>query len=215
MMWVVPQMGRRFFVFTAGFAILILAVFWIFKVRNIQRLRSEIVQLEVKLGKGQELWRSSPPLTVREKEELQKAQGRLIRMLPKERDVPSVLQDVGRVARDYDLANLSLSTGGGASPSAAPPPAPTSVTPPAVVAQSVPQVSTAAAGSPGPIDSFTIKATFAADYREIVRFLEALQKIPRLMTVQSLQLQRGIPLIVAEVVLNVYYLKGNLPVNLK
>lgn len=212
MIWVVPKIGRRSFGFLAGFIALALIVVWIFKIRNIQRLRGEVVQLEVKLGKGQELWKSSPPLTVKEKEELQKAQGRLIRMLPKEKDVPSVLQEVSRVARDYNLANLSLSAAGGAaSPSAAP----TISTPPAVVAPPAPQVSTAADGGPGPIDSFTIKTTFAADYQEIVRFLEALQKIPRLMTVQSLQLQRGAPLIVAEVVLNAYYLKGDLPVNLK
>ncbi len=216
MIWVVPKMGRRSFGFLAGFIALTLIVFWIFKIRNIQRLRGDIVQLEVKLGKGQELWKSSPPLTVREKEELRKAQERLLLMLPKEKDVPSVLQEVSRVARDYTLANLSLSTGDGAVPSStAPPSAPASGAPQTALAQSVPQVPAAAAGSPGPINSFTVKVTFAGDYQEIAIFLEALQKSPRLMTIQSLQLQRGIPLIVAEVVLNAYYLKGSLPVKLK
>lgn len=137
-------------------------------------------------------------------------------MLPKERDVPSVLQDVSRVARDYNLDNLSLSTGDGAKPpSAGQSPAPASSALQAVVTQAVPAVLPAAAGSSGPIDSFAVKGTFAADYQEVARFLEALQKIPRLMTIQSLQLQRALPLVMAEVALNAYYQKGELAVKVK
>lgn len=209
-------MSRQYFSFVAGFIALILVIFWVFKIRNIQRLRGDIVQVEIKLSKGQELWRNSPPLTPGEKKNLQKAQERLFRMLPKERDVPSVLQDVSRVARDYNLDNLSLSTSDGAKPpSAGQSPTPVSRAPQAVVTQAVPAVSPAAAGSSGPIDSFAVKVTFAVDYQEVARFLEALQKMPRPMTIQSLQLQRGVPLIVAEVVLNSYYQRGDLPVTIK
>ena len=79
----------------------------------------------------------------------------------------------------------------------------------------MPAASPAAPGSPGPIDSFSIKLTFAGDYREIAPFLEALQGIPRLVTIQSLQLQRALPQVVAEVVLNAYYLKGDLSTRVK
>lgn len=217
MVWGNSKMSRQYFGFVAGFIALILVVFWVFKIRNIQRLRGDIVQVEIRLSKGQELWRNSPPLTPREKENLQKAQGRLLRMLPKEKDVPSVLQEVSRVARDYNLANLSLSTGDGAKPpSAGQSPTPVSgASQPAVVAQSAPPAPPVEAASSGAIDSFTIKATFAGDFREIAYFLEGLQKIPRLMTIQSLQMQRVLPLVMAEVVMNAYYQKGELRVTIK
>lgn len=209
MMWAIPKTSRHFLALAVGSIALALLVFWVFKIRDIQRLRSEILQVEGRLSKGQELWRSSPPLSPREREGLQKAQERLLRMLPKEKDVPSVLQEISRVAQDYSLANLSLTTVESAAPStAAPPPAPGA--PQAVVVKPAPAASPAVAGSPGPIDFFSIKLTFAGDYREIASFVEGLQRISRLVTIQSLQLQRALPLVVAEVVLNAYYLKGDL-----
>ena len=216
MMWGMPKMSRRFLAPVAGLVALLLLGFWLFKIRGIQRMRSEILEVEGKLSKGQEMWRSSPPLSPGERDQLQKAQERLLRALPKEKDVPPVLQDISRVAQDYNLSNLSLTTKETAAASSpAPPPAPGGGTSQAVVVQPVPAASPAAPGSPGPIDSFSIKLTFAGDYREIAPFLEALQGIPRLVTIQSLQLQRALPQVVVEVVLNAYYLKGDLSTRVK
>lgn len=209
--WPSFKINRQFFRLMVGLIALILAVFWVFKLRNIQRMRSDIVQLEIKLSKGQEIWRNSPPLPPKEKENLQRAQERLSRTLPKERDVPAVLQEVSRVAREYNLANLSLNTSGGApSPIAGQPPTPVAVAPQATVSQPAPSaVANAPEGSEA-IGSFPVKLTFAGEYREIAYFLEALQKIPRVITIQSLQLQRGMPLVMAEVVMFAYYQKKEL-----
>ena len=216
MIWHAPKMSGQFFGITVGLIAVTVLVFWVFKIRNIQRLRGDIVQMEIKLSKGQEVWRNSPPLTPREKENLQKAQERLFRMLPKEKDVPSLLQEVSRVARDYNLANLSLSTGDGATPpSPGQSPTPVSVSPQTAVVQSAPPPPPVVGAGSGAMDSFTIKVTFGADYREIASFLEGLQKSPRLVTVQSLQMQRALPLVMAEVALNAYYQKGDLPGTVK
>jgi len=213
MAWHGFQKNPQLYGLIVGFVALFLVVFWIFKIRNIQRIRGDIVQLEAKLSKGQEIWRNFPPLAPREREELQRAQARLFRMLPKEKDIPSVLQEVSRVAREYELANLSLSTGdGAASPPAGQLPVPAGGAPQVVVPQPAAAVSPGVPESSGAIDSFPIKVTFAGDYRDIAYFLEALQKTPRLMTLQSLRLQRALPLVTAEVVLYGYYQKGNLPV---
>ena len=191
-----------------GLVTLGLLVFWSLKIRSMQRIKADIVQMETKLSKGQEIWKDSPPLTPKEKEDLKKAQERLFRMLPKEKDVPSLLQEVSRVARQYDISNLSLSTGDEATPpTAGQPPTPVSVAP-QVVTQPTTPVLQKAPESSGNIDKFSVKLTFAGDYREIAYFLEALQKIPRITTIQSLQLQRGVPLVLAEIVLNAYYQKG-------
>ena len=192
-----------------GLVTLGLLVFWGLKIRSIQRIKADIVQMETKLSKGQEIWKDSPPLTPKEKGDLKKAQERLFRMLPKEKDVPSLLQEVSRVARQYDISNLSLSTGGEAPPpTAGQPPTPVSAAP-QVVPQPATPVLPNAPESSGNIDKFSVKLTFAGDYREIAYFLEALQKIPRITTLQSLQLQRGVPLVLAEIVLNAYYQKGD------
>jgi Tfp pilus assembly protein PilO len=210
----VLQMVRQHLPVVVGIAALALVGYWAVKIRAIQRLRGEIRQVEVKLSQGQQAWKGSPPLSAKEREELQAAQQRLVKLLPKEKDVPAALQDISRVARDYNLANLALATVESAA-AAGPPRPPGDGASQAVVVQPAPAAAPAAAGSPGPIDSFSIKLSFAGDYREIASFLEALQRIPRLITVQSLQLQRGVPLVVAEVVVNAYYLKGDLSARLK
>lgn len=173
-----------------GIAGLTLAGFWLLKMQNIHRLKLEIAQVETKLGKAQEVWRDSPPLTAKEKKDLQKAQNQLFHMLPKDKDLPSSLEEISRLAREHNLADVSFNTDHGVvSPGAGPAPAPSS-----------------------PIDSFPIKVSFSVDYRDMAYFLEALQKLPRLVTIESAKLQRGIPLLVGEVVLNAYYQKGELSV---
>ena len=214
--WPSFKINWQFLRLMVGLIALILAVFWVFKLRNIQRMRSDIVQLEIKLSKGQEIWKNSPPLSPKEKGDLQRAQERLFRTLPKERDVPAALQEVSRVAREYNLTNLSLNTSGGApSPIAGQPPTPVAVAPQATVSQPAPSaVANAPEGSEA-IGSFPVKLTFAGEYREIAYFLEALQKIPRVITIQSLQLQRGVPLVMAEVVMFAYYQKKELSDKIK
>ena len=214
--WPSFKINRQFFRLMVGLIALILAVFWVFKLRNIQRMRSDIVQIEIKLSKGQEIWRNSPPLPPKEKGDLQRAQERLFRTLPKERDVPAVLQEVSRVAREYNLENLSLNTSGGApSPIAGQPPTPVAVAPQATVSQPASSAVAKAPEGSEAIGSFPVKLTFAGEYREIAYFLEALQKIPRVITIQSLQLQRGMPLVMAEVVMFAYYQKKELSDKIK
>jgi Tfp pilus assembly protein PilO len=216
MNWGSLKINRQSINLIVGFIVLILVVIWILKIRNIQRIRNDIVQLETKLSKGQDLWKNFPPLSPKEKADLQKTQERLFRALPKEKDVPSVLQEVSRVAREYNLENLSLNTSGGTtSPIAGQPPAPIAVAPQATVSQPTPSAITQAPESSETIDSFPIKLTFSGDYREIAYFLESLQKIPRVVTIQSLQLQRGVPFAVAEVVLKAYYQKGDFSVKVR
>src|SRR3989304_5612930 len=134
--WPSFKINRQFLRLMVGLIALILAVFWVFKLRNIQRMRSDIVQIEIKLSKGQEIWKNSPPLSPKEKGDLQRAQERLFRALPKEKDVPAVLQEVSRVAREHNLANISLNTSGGApSPIAGQHPTPVAAAPQATVPQ--------------------------------------------------------------------------------
>lgn len=195
-------------VFVLGFGI-----FWVLKIRNIQRLKIEVAQMETKLVKGQEVWRTYPPLTPLEKKGLQRAQERLFHMLPKDKDIPSLLQEISRLAQEYNLVDVSFNTADGTAPSGTGPvPPPGGAAPAVVVPNQAPAVSPAVSDGSKPVESFPIKVAFSADYREIAYFLEALRKLPRLVTIQSLRVQKGVPLLPVEVVLHAYYQKGDLAV---
>ena len=190
-----------------GAAILAVGLSCLLKVINIQRLKGEIAQLESRLSQGQEIWKRYPPLNASERSDLQRAQERLFRMLPKDRDIPSLLQDIARLARDHSLSDMSFNTADGfATPGAAPVASqPAGSKPAQSGALAVPEGSK-------PIESVPVKVAFAGDYREIAFFLEALKRLPRLVTVQFLKVQRGFPWLTAEVSVHAYYQKGELPV---
>jgi Tfp pilus assembly protein PilO len=204
-----------------GLIVLVLGAFELFKMYQLQRMKAEIAQLESQLGQGQGVWNEFPPLTPVERRDLQKAQERLFHLLPKDKDIPLLLQEVSRLGRDYNLTDISFNTGnGGAAPGAGQAAqvgggqtgAPASPVPQAVVPQAAPSSpDTPPQESSGPIDSFPLKVAFSGDYREIAYFLEALQKLPRLVTVQSLKVQRAVPQVAVELVLRAYYQKGELP----
>ena len=198
--------------FLLGAVALALVVASVMKLRNIQRFKGEISELESRLSQGQEIWKRYPPLSASARSDLERAQARLFRVLPKDRDVPSLLQEVARLARDHRLADISFHTADGlATPGAATRSAASQT------AGSGPGQSPAPATAQGskPIEAVPAKVAFAGDYRDIAFFLEGLSKIPRLVTVQSLKVQRGFPLLSAEVILQAYYQKGEMPVTVE
>jgi Tfp pilus assembly protein PilO len=212
-------MARQFFrttyspswlsLFVGVFA-LAFVVLWVSKMQNIQRLKREIDRLEKEVGRGQELWRSHPPLKPSERRALQTAQERLFTVLPKEKDVLSLLEEISRLAKEHNLVELSLNSAEAANqPGLASVPSPGST---AVVApKPSPAPSPPVPKSAKPIESFPVKVAFAGDYRDIAYFLENLGELPRLVTIQSFKIQKGIPLLPTEVVLHAYYQRGELP----
>ena len=60
------------------------------------------------------------------------------------------------------------------------------------------------------ISSFPVRLSFAGDYREIAYFLEALQNLPRWVRVDTLKMQRGVPLVISDVSWQAYYKNGDL-----
>jgi len=197
----------------AGAAVLALMVVWALQIYQIQRLKGEIARVEKELSQGQQLWRDHPPWNPVERKELERAQERLLRRLSKDKDIPSLLQEISRLAWEYNMVDVSFNTADGApAPGADAPPSPAPAGPPAVVPKPNPQAPPPAPVSSRPIESFPIKVTLAGDYREIAHFLDGLGKLPRLVTVQSLKVRKDTPLLGAEIVLHAYYQKGDLPV---
>lgn len=174
-----------------------LLVFWGIKVHHIRKLMREISRVERQLSTGQALWRRFPPLRPEEKRALLEAQDRLLQRLPEHKDLPRILEQVSRLARDYHLSDVSLKTddiivSDSKSVVAAP--------------RAVSKVSTS--GPSGPVASFPVQLSFAGDYREIAFFLDALQNLPRLLKVESVSLRRGVPLVLSEVSWKAYYKNG-------
>lgn len=174
-----------------------LLVFWGIKVHHIRKLMREISRVERQLSTGQALWRRFPPLRPEEKRALLEAQDRLLQRLPEHKDLPKILEQVSRLARDYHLSDVSLKTddiivSDSKSVVAAP--------------RAVSKVSTS--GPSGPVASFPVQFSFAGDYREVAFFLDALQNLPRLLKVESVSLRRGVPLVLSEVSWKAYYKNG-------
>ncbi|OGQ80621.1 MAG: hypothetical protein A3F90_11395 [Deltaproteobacteria bacterium RIFCSPLOWO2_12_FULL_60_19] len=193
-------------------AVVVLAILCLFKFLSIQRLKGDVARLEIELSRGQELWNRYPPLSTAQRKDLEETQRRLFQMLPREKEIPSILEEIAGLARNYNLVEISFATGDGAAPGA-PPPATSPAT--AVAAQAggakPPAPGAAAADGAKPIESIPIKMAFSGDHRGLALFLEGLKKLSRLVTVQSLNVKRGIPLLTADIVLHAYYQKGELP----
>lgn len=204
--------GRGLAALILGIAGLLLVGSWVLKIRNIRYLQLEIAQAEGKLKSTQQLWKTYPPLTRQQRKEMQSTQERLFYMLPKDKDISALFEEISRLAREHFLSEVAISTEEGvAAQGKAPASGPSQVAPSAVAPTAPPK----APESTGPIDSFPLKVTFAGDYREIAYFLEALKTIPRVITIQSLQLRRRVPVVSAELVMRTYYQKENLPGNVK
>ncbi|MFQ5540495.1 MAG: type 4a pilus biogenesis protein PilO, partial [Candidatus Binatia bacterium] len=119
-----------------------------------------------------------------------------------DRDLPSLLQEVSRLAQEHDLLHLSLKLAGTADPSGK-------------VSVSVATAATPKADGADDskiIASFPVQISVSGDYRQVAYFLEALKGLPRFVRTQSLLLQREVPFVRTEVVLQAYYKKGDLPV---
>lgn len=192
-------------------AVVVLAILCLFKFLSIQRVKGDIARLEIELGRGQELWNRYPPLSPAQRKDLQETQRRLFQMLPREKEIPSILEEIAGLARNNNLVEISFATGHGAVPGAPPP----ATSPGAAVAAQAPGVKAPAPGAQAegakPIESIPIKMAFSGDHRSLALFLEGLKKLSRLVTVQSLNVKRGIPLLTADIELHAYYQKGELP----
>jgi Tfp pilus assembly protein PilO len=211
MAWWNPSSKSRYLSWVVGIAVLAVILFWLLKIRDIQRLRVEIAQIESQINQGQDLWRSYPPLSPEQIRKVEEAQQRLFHSLPKDKDIPSLLQELSRLAQQYNMTDVTFISGDGASPTGSQAVQPGAPLPQSVAPPPSASVSPGASAASGPIASLLVKVGFAGDYREIAYFLEALQRLPRLVTVQSVQLQRSPPLVAGEVLVSAYYQRENLP----
>ncbi len=187
-----------------GAMTVVAVIFWGMKIHRIRGLMGEVARVEQDLAAGQDLWRRFPPLEPKERESMQEAQQRLLRTLPEGKDLPTLLQQVSYLTREYNLSEISLHTDevNSSAPGSA------------VVASTAAQKAHPA-GDSGAISSLPIRLSFAGDFREIAYFLEALQNLPRMVRVDSLKMQRGVPLVVSEVGWKAYYKNGDLLVLVK
>jgi Tfp pilus assembly protein PilO len=188
--------------FLGGATILVVAVLGILKLQSILSLKGEIARQEAQIREGQEIWRRHPPLSHEQREDFKTWEKRLSQMLPGEKDIPSLLEAISRLARARNLMDVSFQTGDGVAAVSGSPPAPGSAVP--LVVPPPPGSPTTPEGIK-PIDSFPVKVSFMGDYREIAYFLAEVEKLPRLVTIQSIKVNRGIPLLPSEVILNGYY----------
>lgn len=209
MAWPSFVKGFGFARWVVAVAASLLAVSWALQLRDLQRLKSQVALTETKLRSAQDLWRRYPLLEPEKRKELERTQERLLRGLPKDEDIPALYEEISRLAREFNLSEMTIGPDGpGGKPGAG---TGTSPAGPPSVAPAAPASPPAAPEDFGPIGSFMVRVNFTGDYREIAYFLDGLREMPRFVTVQSLQLRRRVPVVSAEVLLRGYYRKGSVP----
>ena len=124
-------------------AVVVLAILCLFKFMSIQRVKGDIARLEIELSRGQELWNRYPPLSAAQRKDLEATQRRLFQMLPREKEIPSILEEIAGLARNNNLVEISFATGDGAAPGAPPP----GISPGAAVAAQAPGAKPPAPGA--------------------------------------------------------------------
>ncbi|NIO09364.1 MAG: type 4a pilus biogenesis protein PilO [Deltaproteobacteria bacterium] len=176
-------------------------VLWGMKIHRIQSLMKEVKMTEREIASGQDLWRRFPPLEPKERQALKASQERLLQMLPDNKDIPALLEQVSHLTREYNLSDVSLHTDEFQSGK-----------PGAAVSATAAAQNTKTTEDSSAVSSFPVKLSFAGDYRETAYFLDALQNLPRLVRVESVKMQRGVPLVVSEVVWKSYFKNEDLRV---
>ena len=188
------RLPRWLLAFSLGAVTVGAIILWGMKIHRIRGLIREVKKVELELASGQELWRRFPPLEPNERIALKASQDRLLRMLPADKDLPALLEQVSHLTREYNLSEVSLHTDEFQS-----------AKPGSTVAATAAAKKKQAAEDNKAVSSFPVQLSFAGDFRETAYFLDALQNLPRLIRVDSVQVKRGVPLVVSEVGWKAYY----------
>ena len=111
-------MGRSGINIFIAAAIVVLAFLCVFKFLSNQRLNGEIARVEIELGRGQDLAKQYPPLSPEQRKNLAEAQRRLFQMLPREKEISSLLEEIAGLAGSHNLVEVSGAAGDGVAPAA-------------------------------------------------------------------------------------------------
>ena len=176
-------------------AFLICGALYTFKIREIGKLKAEINRVEAEEAELSHPQVTFQPPAEEEREEWEKAEERLWLVIFPEKDVPQLIEELAKVAKEYNISDISFSTG-------------------PVVAEGGRRVSPSLSNDvsvegllPAEKDHFAVKVSLRCQYRQLARFLDGITDLVRLVEIESLEVKRGLPRISVDMVVKTYYSK--------
>ena len=172
------------------------------KIKEIGRVTDELAAIEKKILDARILKSECDLPTDEEKRFWEETKLELWSKIPPQENLLSLMEDLAKIAKEVGIRDISfdLEKKGGASRLERQPP--------------VPSPMEAEAAPPGQItslelklDSFFLKTSFHCHYQYLASFSEGVERLPRLLEIESLQIKRELPMMAVELVLKAYYLK--------
>ncbi|MBI3301772.1 MAG: hypothetical protein HYZ72_06805 [Deltaproteobacteria bacterium] len=191
-------LDRKTLIWGAVPGLLILALFFgaALRAAQIQRLKSEARRLDQQILAAKEAQRNFTPPSAEEEEERRRLQAAFAALIPKEKEVLGLAEEISHIASRRGIFSLTLKEAEAEQPSqsrrrgeAAP----------------VPSEEETIEGA----SSFLLQISMQAGYEDLAYFLEEISRLPRLLRMESLEATRDAPLIRGEMLLRAFYLSGN------
>lgn len=199
------------FLLISGIAFLFL---FLSKNAELQSLRLQVKEVEGNIVNGKELQARCELPTEDEKSVWYEVRDEYYEKIPQEKKVLGLVKEIAKTALDSSIYDISFSM------STVPGDA-TGFTAQASTAASVPAgMADAVFDAPDheltsdnevidiPRSQFAIKTSFHCNYRDLAHFLEALSRLPRMLELATLSIERRVPLMEVEMTLNAFYVEG-------
>ena len=181
---------------------------------ELKSLHVQIKEVEMNVVNGKELQARCKLPTDDEKSVWYEVREEYYEKIPQDKKVLELVKEIAKTALDCSIYDISFSmptVSGDASGSTAQ----------AATAASVPAgMSDAVFDAPDPAgdhekevtdikkNQFAIKTSFHCEYKDLGRFLEALSRLPRMLELAALTIERRVPLMEVEMTINAFYAEG-------
>jgi len=174
---------------------LLLGVAW--RTTQVGRLKSEVKKLDQQILAAKEIQRNFTPPSAEEEEESRRLQAVFTALIPKEKDVLGLTEEISRIAFSRGILSFTLKEAEVKQPSRR--------SRRRRGAASAPSEEETVEGT----SSFLLQISMQADYESLAYFLEEVSRLPRLLRIESLEATRGFPLLRVEALFRAFYLSGN------
>lgn len=163
------------------------------KIKELRRIQVEINRVEKEVEKAQRIERGVQPPSPEEERRWKEVESRLYSMIPGGKDIFQLTYELARLAKEYNILDISFKSGGEINPPAGQKEAPSE------------SLSQAQRTLGKDLDHLLVKLFFQADYRDLAYFLAESPDIGRFLEIESVMIKRDFPLISVEMRVKAYY----------
>jgi Tfp pilus assembly protein PilO len=184
------------------------------KINQLKTLQSEIKEVEETILKGQQLQARCAPLTEEEKRTRSEMREKFSKGIPPEGGLLVLVKDIANIAQECSIYDISFSMATTAEHSSS---QKSSTLKAATVTGSASDPSLGAStssftqgieGEGITLNQISLRTTFHCRYQDLADFLKGISTLPRIIEVESITIERKLPLMDVEIALNAFYSEG-------